>query len=105
MAQAQQPTRGSQSIYVTAPRVGEKCQGMPPKTKHIIMVPDEMHKVDSAGYVTKDRVNADACYYHSLISPLDVVLTDIHVIHVTQESKAKRTYIENECRVINNLED
>jgi hypothetical protein len=78
---------------------------MPPKTKHIVIHPDEMDEIDIMGYSASSRINADPRHGHGLISPHDVVLADIQTVHVPQESKPKRADIKTGCRVRSNLED
>jgi hypothetical protein len=85
--------------------VGEEGQSMPPKAKHAGVRPHEMYKVDIAVFGRIPRVNADTRYNHGFVSPADVVLTDIRVLHVAQESETERSEIKY-CRgVIFNLEN
>jgi hypothetical protein len=82
----------------------EECQGKPPKTEHIVILPHEMDEIDVAGYLARTRLNADTSHDHGIISWLDVVLTDINGTHVLQDCKTKRPDIKNSRRFLTNLE-
>jgi hypothetical protein len=53
-----------------------------------------MDKVDIAVFGRITRVNGDTRYNHGFVPPADVVLTDIRVLHGTQESETERTVIK-----------
>jgi hypothetical protein len=104
MPETQQSTRVGQNVSVSSAGVREECQSMPPKTKHAVVRPHKMDKVDVAVFGRITRVNADTGYNHGFVTPADVVLTDIRVLYVTQESETERAHIKHGRGVIFNLE-
>jgi hypothetical protein len=76
---------------------------MPPKAKHAGVRPHEMYKFDIAVFGGIPRLNVDTRYNHGFAPLADVVLTDIHVIHVVQESEIERAEIEYSRGVLVNL--
>jgi Flp pilus assembly protein CpaB len=105
MPETQQSTGAGQNVSVSSARVWEEGQSMPPKTKHAGVRPHEMDKLDIAVFGRIPRVNADSRHKHGFVPPADVVLTDIRVLHITQESETERAEIKY-CRgVLFNLEN
>jgi hypothetical protein len=94
MPETKQSTRAGQNVSVSSAGVWEECQSMHPKTKHAGVCPHKMDKVDIAVFGRITRVNADTRYNHGFVPPADVVLTDIRVLHVTQESETERAEIK-----------
>jgi hypothetical protein len=77
---------------------------MPPKTEQAGVRPCEMDKVDIGVLGRIPRVNADTRHNHGFGTPADVVLTDIRVFHVLQESETERAKSEDGLGVLVNLE-
>jgi hypothetical protein len=64
-----------------------------------------MHKVDITVFGGIPRLNADTRYNYGFAPPADMVLTDIHVLHVVQESETERAEIEYSRGILVNLEN
>jgi hypothetical protein len=94
MTETQQSTRAGQNVSMSSARVGEEGQSMPPKTEQAGVRPSEMDKVDIGVLGRIPRVNADTRHNDGFVPPADVVLRDIRVLHVAQESETERSDIE-----------
>jgi hypothetical protein len=63
-----------------------------------------MNKFDIGVLVRKPRVNAFTIDNHGFAPPTDVVLADIRVVHVLQESETERAKSEDGRGVLFNVE-
>jgi hypothetical protein len=105
MSETQQSNRASQNVSMSSARVREEGQNMPSKTKEAGVRPHEMDKVDIGVFGGIPRVNADTRYNHGFAPPTDVVLTEIRVLLVAQESETERAEIKYGRGVLVNLEN